>query len=185
VRRRRLLRALPAAAVAGVAGCLGDESGGGGGTGDGSDGNGATPTATAEPTEAASPTATPTRTPTATPTESPEPTDSPTPSGTPTATPTPTPVADLTVTVGPDGRLAFEPETFEVATGDTVRWEWASGGHNVSPASQPSEASWPGDDEDLYSAGHTYAYTFAVAGRYRYHCDPHQSVGMTGSFTVR
>ena len=164
-------------AVAGVAGCLGDGSGGDGGTGDGSDGNGSTPTPTPRPTETASPTATPT--------ESPESTDSPTPSGTPTATPTPTPVADLTVTVGPDGRLAFEPETFEVATGDTVRWEWASGGHNVSPASQPSEASWPGDDEDLYSAGHTYAYTFAVAGRYRYHCDPHQSVGMTGSFTVR
>ena len=168
--------------IAGTAGCLGDGS-----DGDGSEGNGATPTATAEPTgtPARTPTGTPTAGPTETSTGPPEPTDSPTPSGTPTAMPTPTPVADLTVTVGPEGRLVFEPETFEVATGDTVRWEWASGGHNVSPERQPSDASWAGDDESLYSAGHTYAYTFDVAGRYRYHCDPHQSVGMTGSFTVR
>ena len=171
--------------IAGTAGCLGGGSDGDGEAGDDSDGDGATPTATPQPTETASPTATETAT--RTPTGTPEPTGSPTPSGTPTATPTPTPtsVADLTVTVGPEGRLVFDPETFEVAVGDTVRWEWASGGHNVSPAGQPSDASWPGDDESLFSAGHTYAYTFAVAGRYRYHCDPHQSVGMTGSFTVR
>lgn len=87
--------------------------------------------------------------------------------------------------VGPGGRLVFEPETFEVAAGDTVRWEWASPGHNVSPEDQPAEASWSGDDESTYGSGHSYAYTFAVPGRYEYHCDPHQTVGMTGSFTVR
>ncbi|MEF8842079.1 MAG: plastocyanin/azurin family copper-binding protein [Haloarculaceae archaeon] len=177
MRRRRLLRTLPAAAVAGLAGCLG------GGGDDG--GNEDTPPATPEPTDTATPTltASPSPTPgaTETPTRTPEPTDPPTP----TANPTPTPVADPTVTVGPDGRLVFDPETFEVAAGDTVRWEWASAGHNVSPGSQPVEADWPGDDESTYGAGRTYAYTFGVSGRYEYHCDPHQSVGMTGSFTVR
>lgn len=179
VRRRWFLRALPAAVGAALAGCL---------DGGNDDGNGDTTTETPRPTDAASPTATdtPTLGRTDTPTATPAPTDSPTgtPSGTPTAAPTPTPEADLTVVVGPDGRLVFEPETFEVAAGDTVRWEWASPGHNVSPERQPSEASWPGDDESTYGAGYTYAYTFAVPGRYRYHCDPHQTVGMTGSFTV-
>jgi plastocyanin len=179
VRRRRLLRTLPAATLATLAGCLGDG-------GDGTDG-GDTPTATPRPTDAGTPTPTsvPTADPTGTPTDTPEPTDSPTPTGTPTATPTPTPVADLTVTVGPEGRLVFDPETFEVATGDTVRWEWASAGHNVSPGAQPSGASWPGDDGSTYGSGHAHAYTFTVSGTYEYHCDPHQSVGMTGSFTVR
>jgi plastocyanin len=179
VRRRRLLRTLPAAVVAGLAGCLG---------GGGVDGNGDTPTATSRPsrpTDTATPSPTGTPTTTDTPTATPEPTDSPTPSGTPTATPTPTPAADLTVTVGPEGRLVFDPETFEVAAGGTVRWEWASPGHNVSPASRPSGASWPGEDGATYGAGHTYAYTFSVPGTYEYHCDPHQSIGMTGSFTVR
>lgn len=87
--------------------------------------------------------------------------------------------------VGPGSRLVFDPETFEIDTGETVRWEWESPGHNVSPERQPSEADWPGDDESTYGSGRTYAYTFTVPGRYEYHCDPHQSVGMTGSFTVR
>jgi plastocyanin len=141
-----------------------------------------TPTETATPAETAtdSPTptetATPTDSPTATPTETATPTDSP--------TPTPAPEADLTVAVGPDGALRFDPETFTVAVGETVRWEWASAGHNVSPSSQPSGAAWPGRDDSTYAAGTTHTYTFEVAGEYEYHCDPHQSVGMVGSFTV-
>jgi plastocyanin len=178
--RRRLLRALPAAAFAGLAGCSG---------GSGGDGGGDAPTATAPSTETASPspTDTPAPTPTASSTRSPEPTDSPTRTATPepAATPTPTPGAELTVAVGPDGQLVFEPETFEIDAGETVRWEWESPGHNVSPERRPSEADWPGDDESTYGSGRTYAYTFTVPGRYGYHCDPHQSVGMTGSFAVR
>jgi plastocyanin len=178
VRRRRLLRTVPAATVAALAGCLGGGDGEGSGNGDG---GAAAPTATPRPTDtpSPSPTAEPTDTPTATATA--EPTDTPTA----TATATPTPAADLTVTVGPDSRLVFEPRTFELAAGETVRWEWASPGHNVSPEGQPSGADWPGDDGTTYGSGHAYAYTFTVPGSYEYHCDPHQSVGMRGSFTVR
>ena len=174
MQRRRFLRTLPAAALAGIAGCLG-------GGGDAEE----TPTATPRPTE--TPTASPTAEPTPESTDAPtaSPTAEPTPTGTPTATPTPTPAADLTVTVGPDGRLVFDPKRFEVAVGDTIRWVWDSPGHNVSPGAQPSDASWPGDDETTYGSGHAYAYTLSVPGSYEYHCDPHQSIGMTGSFTVR
>lgn len=176
MRRRRLLRAFPVAAVAGIAGCL---DGGSGGDGDDTD----TPTATPRPTDTPAPSPEPTASPTATRTA--EPTDTPTATPEPTATPTPTPTANRVVTVGPDGRLVFRPETFQIAAGETIRWEWASPGHNVSPESQPSGATWPGDDETTYPAGRTHTYTFTVAGRYVYHCDPHQSVGMRGSFTVR
>jgi plastocyanin len=182
--RRRFLRAAAAAGVpVALAGCTNDG-------GDGSDG-GATPTATDEPT------ATPTDAPgttsdqmTPTATDEPAATDSPTATESPTATDEPTPTAtatpqpDQTVVVAPDGRLRFDPASFSISTGDTVLWEWDGGGHNVSPGSQPGDASWPGDDESLYSGGHTHVYTFDVAGSYEYHCDPHQSSGMTGSFTV-
>jgi plastocyanin len=184
VRRRSLLRTLPAAAAC-VAGCLGG--------GDGDDGTAATPTDTPRSTGTPSPTPTadPSPTTTGTSTATPNPTDPPTPTAGPTATPTPTapptatPVPDLTVAVGPGGRLVFEPETFEVTAGETVRWEWASAGHNVSPGDQPSGASWPGEDERTYGSGHAHAYTFTVPGSYEYHCDPHRSVGMTASFVVR
>jgi plastocyanin len=167
VRRRELLGTLPAAPLAGIAGCLG-----------GGDDEG-TPTPSPEPTATPDPTATSTDSPTPGATD--EPTDTPTRTETPTATAT----ADLTVRVGPGGNLVFDPETFEVAAGDTVRWVWDSPGHNVSPGSQPDDADWPGDDESTYGSDHTDAYTFDVPGSYEYHCDPHQSAGMTGSFTVR
>jgi plastocyanin len=180
--RRRFLRAAAAAGVpVALAGC----------TGDGGDG-GTEPTATDEPT--ATPTDEPMDSPTATdePMDSPTATDEPTATETPTATEEPTPTATATpepdqrVVVAPDGRLRFDPETFSIGTGDTVLWEWASGGHNVSPddGGQPSGADWAGEDEQLYSEGHTYSHTFEVAGDYEYKCQPHQSAGMVGSFTV-
>ncbi|MFB6118810.1 plastocyanin/azurin family copper-binding protein [Halosegnis sp.] len=114
----------------------------------------------------------------------PTPTETETDTPTETETATATASADMTVTVGPGGSLAFDPETFTISTGDTVRWEWDSAGHNVSPEQTPSGADWSGKDDDTYDAGTTYAYTFDVAGEYKYHCDPHQSIGMVGSFTV-
>lgn len=126
-------------------------------------------------------------------TTEPEPTvtDSPTPS--PTATATDTPTASPTdgvaqeVTVGPGGDFRFAPSGFEIAVGDTVRWQWDSAGHNVRPNAMPDGADWPGTeggDSTTFSAGHTYSYTFEVAGSYEYYCAPHRSAGMTGTFTV-
>lgn len=179
--RRRFLRAAAAAGVpVALAGCTDDG-------GDGSDG-GATPTDTDEPTPSPTEgmgTTSDQMTPTATEAGgTDEPTDSPTATDEPTPTPTATPQPDQRVTVAPDGRLRFDPASFTISAGDTVLWEWQGSGHNVSPGSQPSDADWSGDDESLYSSGHTYVYTFDVPGQYEYHCDPHQSSGMRGSFTV-
>lgn len=161
--RRRYLRRAAAALAAGLAGC-------GASPDDGTD---------AEPTATSTPTAEPT------PTDTPTPTDSPTPS--PTATPTELPPVAAEVTVGPGGALRFDPETVSVAVGETVRWLWDSGGHNVKPSSIPSGSDWSGTtggNTETFGAGHVYEHTFEVAGRYDYICFPHRSAGMTATVTV-
>lgn len=113
-------------------------------------------------------------------------TDVPTSSPPATEAPPGSPSPDQEVVVGPDGTLTFQPRSFTIAAGDTVLWRWDSGGHNVSPTegAQPDGADWSGKDRTTYPSGTTYTYTFYTAGDYEYHCDPHQSVGMVGSFTV-
>lgn len=145
--------------------------------------SGTTPTDTAEPTDTPTDAATDTAEPTAT--STPEPTDSPTDTAEPTATEATDP--GQVVTVGPDGDFQFEPASFTVAAGDTVKWVWESGGHNVVPDEQPSGASWAGtagSGGDTYPSGYTYSHTFETAGEYSYYCAPHQSLDMTGSFSV-
>lgn len=157
----------------------------------------ASPTGTPSPSprpdqSPTSPTATPAdASPTPTPTPTPPsdddstPTPSPTPTQTPTPTPTPTTSIDQVVEVGRDGRLRFDPDSFEIAVGDTVQWVWRSGGHNIKPASTPDDADWSGTPgSDTYGSGYEYTYTFDVAGEYDYYCVPHRTSGMTASFTV-
>ncbi|WP_424002567.1 plastocyanin/azurin family copper-binding protein [Haloarcula salina] len=165
--RRELLGVLGAAVVGSTAGCSGDG------------GDGATPTGTASPTDADTEPPTATDTPTETATA----TDTPTETATPTPTSTPVDAAQE-VAVGP-GDFRFDPETFEVPVGSTVRWVWKSGGHNVKPTATPDGSDWAGTPgDDTYPGGHEYIETFEVAGEYEYHCVPHQKAGMTGSFTV-
>lgn len=193
-RRSLLRRGLPVV-LAGLAGCTGDDGGSGSGDG-GSGGSGAgattdspTPTRTdaGEPTAPTDPdpgTGTGTGRPTSTPTDTAGSTATPTASPTSTQTAAPTPEPDQRVLVAPGGEFRFEPEAFTVDRGDTVVWVWEGTGHNVSDGATPAGADWSGDDGTTYAAGHTYAYTFEVAGSYEYHCDPHQTRGMVGSFTV-
>lgn len=90
---------------------------------------------------------------------------------------------DAVVTVGPGGALEFDPEELTVAVGDTVTWEWGSGGHNVNPQSQPADANWQGE-QDLLERGAVHEHTFEVAGTYEYQCDPHAASGMVGTVIV-
>ena len=91
------------------------------------------------------------------------------------------------VDVGPDGSLRFEPASFEIAAGETVRWVFRSGGHNVKAESVPDGADWsgtPGGEFETLEEGATHVQTFDVAGDYEYFCGPHRTAGMVGSFTV-
>lgn len=191
MRRRHLLRTGIAALTVGLAGCSG---------GEGADTPEPmpteTPTVTPSPAPADTPTPTAGDTPTPTEGSGDTPESTPTDSGaSPTATataspaPTATPAPDVAqvVEVAPDASLSFGPETFEIAAGGTVRWTWEAGGHNVRASSTPADSDWkgtPGGDGTTYDEGYTYEYTFEVPGEYEYVCIPHESLGMTGSFTV-
>lgn len=142
-----------------------------------------TPAPTPEPRS----TPTPTPAPPDTPDEetSPTPSPTPTPTPTPTATPTPTTTIAQVVEVGPNGRFRFEPDSFEINAGDTVKWVWRAGGHNVKASSTPMGSDWSGTPgSNLYDSGQEYTYTFDVPGEYDYYCAPHRSAGMVASFTV-
>jgi len=88
-----------------------------------------------------------------------------------------------TVVVGPGGDFSFDPEELTVSTGTTVTFEWDSDFHNVVPTSQPDDADWSGETE-TFNSGHTYEYTFEVAGTYEYVCEPHEGSGMVGTIVV-
>jgi plastocyanin len=82
------------------------------------------------------------------------------------------------VAVGPGDQLVFEPAEVQISPGDTIKWIWESGGHNVSPESgdwghQPTEGQ-----------GFTYEHTFESGGENPYVCTPHASAGMEGVITV-
>jgi plastocyanin len=88
-----------------------------------------------------------------------------------------------TVQVGPGGSLKFEPSTVYVKPGNTVTWQWGSGGHNVVATETPSGSSWKGH-EPLEDSGFSYSHTFETEGTYKYVCTPHASSGMKGEVVV-
>ncbi len=199
--RRTLLQRAAALGAVALAGCTSDDPSNGGTTDGASGTTEATGTTSTAATTRAPTTAEPTDEPTtgsatrtddgagATTTEADTPTD--TSAETPTETPTPppddSPQDTVTVTVGANGRARFSPESFTLAEGGTVTWEWAGGGHNVVPERQPDGADWtgsPGGASTTHDAGYTYEATFDAAGEYEYYCSPHRGIGMTGSFTV-
>ncbi len=73
-----------------------------------------------------------------------------------------------------------------INVGDTVRWEWISGFHNVVNG-------FPGDpDEDtLFNSGPPtsdtstfFEYAFDDEGVFGYHCEVHEGIGMISFVTV-
>jgi len=75
--------------------------------------------------------------------------------------------------------FSFTPQTLIVSVGDTVRWENISGTHNVLAndgsftSGNPALAFW------------AYSHAFTTAGDNPYYCEPHQSMGMTGTIIVQ
>ena len=105
---------------------------------------------------------------------------------------------DADVIVAPDGESIFQPDELTVPVGETVRWGFAEGGHNVSCRPEdssevvlPSDAEpfatyGPDDDPDvtLVQRGETHDHTFEVPGEYTYVCIPHADSGMVGTVRV-
>ena len=79
----------------------------------------------------------------------------------------------------------FTPRDITINVGQTIRWENKGGMHNVNG----TIATFPANPEGFTSgspssAAWTYDFTFNTPGFYNYQCDPHASLGMTGTVTV-
>lgn len=108
------------------------------------------------------------------------------------ATPTPAPVPP-TETPAPRREVvvalvdyAFEPGTEDplvVPRWTTVRFVWETSYHNIQVSATPDGSDWSGH-ERVEEDGFAHEHTFAVPGRYEFWCEPHRSLGMTGTVVV-
>ena len=88
-----------------------------------------------------------------------------------------------TVVVAPGGEPVFEPQFLEIEPGTTVRFEWASGGHNIVITNQEAGGDWqgvPGTQDE----GFVHEHTFKKEGAYEFASEPAQEEGMVGVIVV-
>lgn len=73
-----------------------------------------------------------------------------------------------------------------INTGDTVRWTWVSGFHNVVSGftDDPNPGALFMSGAPTGAAGTVFEYTFMDTGLYGYHCEVHESLGMVSSVNV-
>jgi plastocyanin len=73
-----------------------------------------------------------------------------------------------------------------VEVGDTVRWTWVSGFHNVVSGfpGDPDEGVLFESGEPTDEVGMTFSYTFLETGVVGYHCEIHEDMGMISQVTV-
>jgi plastocyanin len=77
---------------------------------------------------------------------------------------------------------SFSPSAVTIPVGSTVRWVNGGGSHTVTPGNPAQAGVWSNTD---LGPGATFEHEFGTAATYAYHCQPHQSMGMTGSVTVQ
>src|SRR5262249_42603846 len=77
----------------------------------------------------------------------------------------------------------FTPASVKVKVGQTVRWTWAGGTHNV--VSGPDCNKEDGNFKSgAPQGGGTFDKKFEKAGTFPYHCEPHCAMGMKGEVVV-
>ena len=88
------------------------------------------------------------------------------------------------VQVGGSAGDAFAPKAVTIKVGQTVRWTWAGGSHNVV-----SGTTCATSDGNFRSGspqeGGTFDHVFEVAGTFPYYCEVHCDMGMTGTVVVQ
>jgi plastocyanin len=77
---------------------------------------------------------------------------------------------------------AFTPATVRLKVGQSVRWTWAGGEHNVVSGSEctPDGRFKSGAPQ----AGGSFERQFDTAGTFPYYCENHCSMGMKGEVVV-
>jgi plastocyanin len=77
----------------------------------------------------------------------------------------------------------FTPASVKIKVGQTVRWTWGGGTHNVVSGSDCNT-----EDGNFKSGapqgGGTFDKKFEKAGTFPYHCQPHCAMGMKGEVVV-
>lgn len=77
----------------------------------------------------------------------------------------------------------FSPAEVKVKVGQTVRWTWAGGTHNV--VSGPDCNTEDGNFKSgAPVGGGTFDKKFEKAGTFPYYCTPHCAMGMKGQVVV-
>ena len=77
--------------------------------------------------------------------------------------------------------FAFSAPTITIDRGTAVRWRNTTATfHTVTPDGHQAFAT-----RQTNSVGETFETRFDAPGRYRYFCEPHRSLGMTGEIVVR
>lgn len=97
-----------------------------------------------------------------------------------TASPAPVDDADVVAVTVSSNR--FTPETVQVKVGQTVRWTWQSGSHDVkSGTSCTADGTFDSGDPQVSGV---FERKFEAAGTFPYFCTPHCQMGMTGTVVV-
>jgi plastocyanin len=79
---------------------------------------------------------------------------------------------------------SFDPPQVTIKVGQTVRWTWRGGTHNVvSGKNCTREDEFKGSGAP--APGGTYEFTFEKAGTFEYFCELHCSMGMKGQVVVQ
>lgn len=90
------------------------------------------------------------------------------------------PVDNGDVTEVTISNFAFSAPTITIDRGETVRWRNTTGSfHTVTPDGHQVFA-----ERQTNSQGQTFETRFDTPGRYRYYCNPHRALGMTGEIVV-
>jgi plastocyanin len=96
----------------------------------------------------------------------------------PVATPTPTITSPPSVSM--TEQLRFVPDPITITVGTTVTWTNVA--TDIPHTTTSDTGLW---DSGNRNPGQTFSFTFNTPGTFTYHCTYHQSVGMTGTITVR
>lgn len=90
------------------------------------------------------------------------------------------------VDVAVTGNDTFVPANITVKVGQTVRWTWTGGSHNVVSGTKSGDTCTQDDKftSGAPQAGGTFERVFEVAGSFPYYCEPHCASNMVGTVTV-
>ncbi|MCA9584821.1 MAG: cupredoxin domain-containing protein [Myxococcales bacterium] len=78
----------------------------------------------------------------------------------------------------------FTPGSVTIKAGETVKWTWEGGNHNVVSGATCGTPDGKFTSGPVKTSG-SFEFKFTTAGTYPYYCDPHCSMGMKGMVVVQ